>query len=645
MNRKKVSIYALAALCAATLLSCSLDPNSLEPVATESQPARAVTPVAAGASADLTGAVKVDEFNDLATGSETPVQGGQIIMRFNAEPDTLNTWLSTSDAYAQNISEYIHDSLLRQNKETFKWEPNLAERWIEEDMVFRKDGSKLRGKVSAGASESSGPVVVETSSGETFRIPHDQIKEIQRGVSFTFFLRRDARFHDGKPVTAEDVKFSFDTIKNEYVDDPSLRTYYNDLESCEVLGPYTVRLTYSKQYWLAREIAGGFEILPKHVYDPDNLSERDPEAFGKQFNESPHNRAPIGAGPYKFERWDTGSQIILTRNKDYWDPEHAGHLDRLVFRFISDPVAALQALKNGEINVIPGRLTADQYEKEMNDPEFLREYAKVEYYTGGFCYTGWNMRRPPFDDVRVRRAMSYGLLDLYDYLDKVLYGHGVIVTGSQYYFGPAYNHDVLPHRFDPEKAKQLLLEAGWYDRDGDGLRDRNGKPFRFELLLPSGSEDRRRRAALMKENLRKLGIDMTVRELEWATFIQNVIDKQFDACDLCWGTPPESDPYQIWHTSQIAGHGDNFVGFGNAETDRLIEQSRVTLDPVARHKIFYQFHRLQYQMQPYFFLYAYPELGAYDKRYRGVKWYRLRPGFDLAEWFLPQEAATTVAQK
>jgi peptide/nickel transport system substrate-binding protein len=149
----------------------------------------------------------------------------------------------------------------------------------------------------------------------------------------------------------------------------------------------------------------------------------------------------------------------------------------------------------------------------------------------------------------------------------------------------------------------------------------------------------------VKENLRKLGIDMTVRELEWATFIQNVIDRQFDTCDLCWGTEPESDPYQIWHTSQIAGRGDNFVGFGNAETDRLIEQSRATLDDTERHRIFLEFHRVQYEAQPYLFLYAYPELGAYDKRYRGVKWYKLRPGFDLTEWFLPKEDSTTVAQR
>jgi peptide/nickel transport system substrate-binding protein len=408
------------------------------------------------------------------------------------------------------------------------------------------------------------------------------------------------------------------------------------VESCEVLDKYTVRITYAKQYWLAKATIGAFEILPKHIYDPDNLSEKDPKAFGKQFNESPYNRKPVGAGPYKFERWDTSSQVILTRNEAFWDAPRRGHLDRLIFRFISDDVAALQALKNGEVNFIPTRLKPEQFDNEMNDPSFVKRFAKVENYTGGYSWIGWNMRRPPFDDVRVRQAMAYGALDIRDFIDKVMHGHALIVAGEQNFFGPAYDHNIQPYPFDPEKAKQLLLEAGWYDRDGDGIRDKDGRPFRFEFLIPSGSDIYERRAAVMKENLRKLGIDMTIRELEWATFVENVTDRKFDACNMGWGGGIEDDPYQIWHTSQATGRGDNFVGFGNAETDRLIEQSRLTLDDTERRKIFFEFQRVLYQTQPYLFLWMPADLGAYDKRYRGVKFYAVRPGYDLTEWFLPK---------
>ena len=302
----------------------------------------------------------------------------------------------------------------------------------------------------------------------------------------------------------------------------------------------------------------------------------------------------------------------------------------------------MQALKNGEVSFLP-TVTAEQFEEETKDREFLANFAKVEYYTGGFNYIGWNMRRPPFDDPKVRLAMAYGALDRQEFLDRVLYGRGVIVSGYEYYYGPAYDHSILPHPFDPEKAKQLLLEAGWYDRDGAGVRDKDGKPFQFELLLPSGNTVAERRAALMKENLRKLGIDMAVRELEWATFLENINDRKFDACGLGWATSIEGDPYQIWHTSQKENRGSNFVGFGDADTDRLIEESRTMIDDAQRRKIFFQVLRIMHEQQPYLFLYATPNLGIYSKRYRGVKLYKVRPGYDLSEWYLGQAGSGQVA--
>ena len=637
MSRGMLCSYRLLclALLAAFSFSCTLEQGGRNEAGSEEGTG---SRIAAPGDFEMAGMVKADEFNDQATENEVPRKGGQIVMRFNAEPDSLNMWLSGSGAYSQYITGYIYNSLLRRDPETFEWEGSLAERWIEEDIVVKKNGEHVRGVVSEPQTE-SGLLTIRTSS-ETITVARQEVEEVRKGVSFTFYLRRDVRFHDGKPMTAADVKFSFETIKNEYVDAPSLRNYYDDLESCEVLDDYTVRLTYSKQYWMARNFAGEFQVLPMHLHNADGLLEKDPEAFGKRFNESPYNRKPIGTGPYKFERWDTGAQVVVTRNDDYWDVPRRGHLDQIIFKFISDNVAALQALKNGEMNFLP-RITAEQFEQETNSEEFLEGFAKAAYYTESFNYIGWNTRRPPFDDPKVRLAMAYGAFDRQEFLEKILYQRGIVVTGSQYYYGPAYDHSIKPHPFDPEKAQELLLEAGWYDRDDDGIRDKDGKPFQFELLLPSGSEVNRRRAALMKENLRKLGIEMTVRELEWATFIENINDRQFDACNLGWATSLESDPYQIWHSSQTENRGSNHVGFGNEETDRIIEQSRVTLDEEARRKLFFELHRIQHEQQPYLFLYTSPNLGVYDKRFRGVKLYKVRPGYDLTEWFLPEDAPTS----
>ncbi|MBI2817533.1 MAG: hypothetical protein HYX72_11395 [Acidobacteria bacterium] len=635
--RRKVTAAAAVAIFAALLSSCTLNPETAGNGARRQDgQKKSMNP----AEFQLIGKVKVDEFNDVPMANETPANGGQIVVRLPAEPNSLNVWTS-NDAYSSEVNSYVYNALLRRDPETYKWEGSLAERWTEEDMVIKKDGGKLRGTV-ADTAGASGPVTIKTASG-SLTVPCQDVQEVRRGVIFTFHLRKGVRFHDGKPVTAADVKFSLDTIKNEYVDAPSLRNYYKDLETYEVLDQYTVRMTYSKQYWLAREFAGGFEIVPKHIYDADDLQRKDPQAFGKRFNEHPNNRMPIGTGPYKFERWDTGNQIVLKRNDAYWDISRRGHLDRIAFKFVSDPVAALQAFKNGEVNFLPG-ITAEQYEKETSTEDFKRRFVKIEYYTGGFNYIGWNMRRPPFDDAKVRLAMAYGALDREEFRDEVLYGHGVIVTQSEYYFGPAYDHSIQPHPFDPEKARQLLLEAGWYDRDGDGLRDKDGRPFRFELLLPSGNAVARQRAALMKENLRKLGVDMEVRELEWATFLENISDRKFDACNLGWAIGVEDDPYQIWHSSQSENRGSNHVGFGNAESDRIIEQSRITLDDTERRKLFSDLAHIQHETQPYLFLYTTPNFGVYDKRYRGVKLYKIRPGYDLSEWYLPQAQSGETAQ-
>ena len=641
MSRKQLLIYGLAVLCAATLLSCSLDPRALEPVVSESGIAGTVTRVAASGSGDLSGDVKSDAYNDHAIGDETPVQGGQVVVQFLAEPDSLNPFTDGS-AVNSYINEYLFSTLIRQNPETFDWEGSLAERWLEEDVVVKTNGSELRGKASFSGPGNTGDVMLMTSSGGSLRIPSADVQEVRRGASFTFFMRRNAKFHDGHPVTASDVKFTYDTIRNETVDAPSLRNYYADMESCEVLDDYTVRLTYSKQYWEARMYAGGFPVLPRHVYDPDGLSEKDPEAFGKQFNEGAHNRQPVGSGPYKFEKWDTGIQVVLRRNDDYWEETRRGYLDRIIIKFISDPVAALQSLKNGDVNFVT-RIRAEQFEEETKNPEFVEKFAKVEYYTPNFSYVGWNMRRPPFNDPKVREAMAYGAVNIQEYLDRILYGRGVRISGYQYSFGPAADHGLTPYPYNPEKAKQLLLEAGWYDRDGDGIRDKDGQPFRFEFLQQSGGTSRL--APFMKENLRKLGIDMTIRELEWATFLQNIYDRQFDACALGWAMDPESDLYQIWHTSQKENRGSNHVGFGDEETDRLIEESRRTIDDAERRKIFARFDRILHEQQPYLFLYTAPNLGAYDKRYRGVKFYKLRPGYDFTEWFLPRQQQTTVASR
>ena len=174
-----------------------------------------------------------------------------------------------------------------------------------------------------------------------------------------------------------------------------------------------------------------------------------------------------------------------------------------------------------------------------------------------------------------------------------------------------------------------MREAGWTDHDGDGWLDRDGVPFRFEFLIPSGRRFAERLGSILKEDLRKMGIDMEIRQLEWALFIKNLDDRRFDAVTLGWVFGVEQDPYQVWHSSQ-ADNGSNFVGFADAEADRLILEGRAEFDRDKRAALYQKLHQIVDRVQPYTFLYSSPYLVTLDRRFENVQIYPA--GMDPLEW-------------
>ena len=246
------------------------------------------------------------------------------------------------------------------------------------------------------------------------------------------------------------------------------------------------------------------------------------------------------------------------------------------------------------------------------------------------------MSRPYFSDASVRKAMTQ-LINREAILQKLNFGLGKIVTGPFYDQAPSYNKDIQPLPYDPEHARALLKEAGWVDHDGDGILDKDGKPFRFEFLIPSGRRFAERLASILKEDLKKVGIEMEIVQIEWALFIKNLDDRKFDAVTLGWVFGVEQDPYQVWHSSQ-AEKGSNFVGFENKEADRLIEEGRQEFDSKKRAALYREFHRIVDDVQPYTFLYSSPYLIALDKRFQNVQIHPV--GMDPLEWKVLGSAQT-----
>jgi len=498
-----------------------------------------------------------------------PVEGDWLIYHIGAEPGTLNPIVAT-DAYESVINGgNIYETLIERDNATLELKPLLAESWeISEDKL-----------------------------------------------TYTFKIRQGVKWHDGAPFTSADIVFSYKTIMDPKVDAPQLRSYYQEIRDVEAIDDYTVKFTYARPYFLALEFCGGMPIVPKHIFEKGD------------FNTNPAGRKPVGTGPFKFVKWTTGREVVLEKNPDYWGEKP--HLNRIVFRIITDSSVALQVLKRQELDV--ASLTPIQWEKQTNSPDFQKHFDKFSYFTPNYSYIGWNSKRPFFADKRVRTALTH-LVNRELILDKVMYGLGAIVTNPFYINSPEYDKSIEPIPYDPAAARKLLEEAGWVDHDNDGIRDKDGVKFSFEFLIPGGSETGEKIATILKEELDGIGIDMTIRKTEWAVFTTRLNERNFDAVTLAWSMGIESDPYQIWSSTQ-AEAGSNFIGFKNAETDKLIEEARKEFDRDKRIELYRQFSEIIHEEQPYTFLFCRKATVAVNKRFENVTVYPL--GIEPTEWYVP----------
>ncbi|MCX7634063.1 MAG: ABC transporter substrate-binding protein, partial [Turneriella sp.] len=253
------------------------------------------------------------------------------------------------------------------------------------------------------------------------------------------------------------------------------------------------------------------------------------------------------------------------------------------------------------------------------------------YLATSYRYIGYNMRRPPFNDRRVRWAMAH-LMDLDRIKKTILEDLAERTTGPFLPQSLQYNKKLPPIAYDPQRAQKLLAEAG-YQRNAAGLLAKDGKVLEFELLFPAGGGFADQMVSVLKEDFTRAGIVLQPRKLEFQALITKVNERDFQAVMLGWASGIESDPFQLWHTSQ-RDKGHNFTGFGNAESDALIERARLTFDDNARNAIYHRFHELLYNEQPYTFLFTSYALIAVSRRFSSVEVYPL--GLEILEWRLAQ---------
>jgi peptide/nickel transport system substrate-binding protein len=448
--------------------------------------------------------------------------------------------------------------------------------------------------------------------------------EVSRdGLEITFKLRDDIHFSDGVPITADDVIFTYQTIINPLIDAADLAQSYIDVKGFEKIDDRTIKFYMKQPHFLATDILSFWDIgiYPKHIYDFN-----EPEEFNKRVSN------PIGSGPYVFEKWDSGDKVIFARNENYWGEKPK--IKKVIYKFILNDKARLAALQSGDVDmIIP---SPEQYIELVKDKSFTQKYNCLAYWNPGapFFYLGWNEDTPFFADKNVRLAMTY-MLNRDELINHLLKNSGKAITGPYYIYAPENDPNIKPLPYDVKKAAELLDAAGWKDTDGDGIRDKNGLPFRFKFSYAADNGVYQNIAAYLKDSAVKVGIDVIAEPVEWSVLITRITDRKFEAMIMGWGRAIVDDFYQIFHSSQIGNRGSNYVGFNNKKADELLERIRRTLDDDKRIALSREFHKLLYDEQPYTFLFARPTYKIVDRRFENVIIHNL--GVKEEEWFVPKE--------
>lgn len=422
-----------------------------------------------------------------------------------------------------------------------------------------------------------------------------------------FYLRPGIQFHDGHELTAEDVAFTYRAIMNPKNISPRVPDY-EPVQSVQVLDPLTVRVVYKRLYSPAIG-TWAMGILPGHLLNETALQAEakargmDPEKF--TLRDSKYIRNPIGSGPFVFKEWKSDRYIGLDRFKNYWEgpPNYREYIMRII------PDALTQ-----EMEFYAG--TIDDYSVQPHQVARLSQDERFQHFSDtafGYTYIGYNMRRPPFDDQRVRRALGMAI-DTQKIIDYVLYGQGERITGPFPKQTDYYDQQVAPLPYDPEGAKALLAEAGWLPGK-DGYLQKDGRRFAFTLITNNGNPLRKAILAIAQDAWKKIGIQVETDLLEWSVFIQKRVNQlDFDAVILGWSMGIDPDLYQIWHSSQSGKFHLNFVGFKNKKADDLIIKIRREYDHAQLVEYCHQLHEIIAAEQPYTFLYVSRWMALLDKR-------------------------------
>lgn len=488
-----------------------------------------------------------DEPSPLA--SDYAVVGGEINIYAHQYPQSFNYYLD-NNVFSAELFGSMYETLLGIDGMTAEYVPGLASSWsISEDK-----------------------------------------KE------FTFVLDERARWSDGTPVTAHDVVFTFATILDPKNLTGPHKVGLDNFNPPEVIDDRTVKFVAKEVHWRNLGIAGGLTILPKHDME------------GKDFNKILF-AFPVVSGPYRLGEISEGRFVKMERRDDWWARElprnrNTGNFQTLTYRFFADSENAYESFRRGLLDLFPvyvARIWVNESSGPRFDNNWIVKQKVYNYNPIGFQGFAMNMRRPPFDDARVRRALAH-LLNREKMNSTIMYGQYFL---HRSYFEDLYNEqNPCPNEliaFDKDKARALLEEAGWTANPKTGLLEKDGKPFVIRFLTRDPSTDKF--LAIYGEDLRDAGITLEIDKKDWAAWTKDMDQYDYDMTWAAWGSGLFKDPESMWHSKEAdRPSGNNVTGFRNAEVDELIEQSKGIFDVNERNEIYRRIDRIIAAEVPYILL-------------------------------------------
>jgi peptide/nickel transport system substrate-binding protein len=498
--------------------------------------------------------------------------GGRLINAMTGEPSNLIAMIA-GDSASSAIANNIFNSLLKYD-ESLNYAPEIAESW--------------------------------------------NVSNNQKTI--TFKIREGLYWADGEKLTSRDVMFTW-----KLVTDPNTRTPYASdyqlVKKATTPDPHTFTVTYEESYAPALDTWTALHILPEHLLKNEDV------------NSTYFSRKPIGSNYYKLDDWKSGQHVSLTRNP--LSINGKASINNLISRIIPDTSSQFLELTADNIDLM--NINPIQFQRVFPSREDLRN--KIGLYKelgNGYTYLGFNLKKEPFNDKRVRRALNFAI-DKDEIIKGVLLGLGEPLS-SPYKPGTRWNNTKLkPYPYDSNKALALLNEAG-YIKNKDGLLEKNGKVLRFEILT-NQNKQREMTAVIIQRRLKEIGVDVSIRVIEWASFINQFIKTgDFDVVVLGWSLSLDPDQYNIWHSTQQGPGQFNFLGYENKRVDNLLERGRLELDVEKREKIYHEFSDILLEDSPIVYLYAGYGLSAINNRVRGIKKPSPPAGIyhNSYDWFIPK---------